>query len=179
MGMELVFGADGVLRDGAQELGRVEPGAEGAHPRLILDGEGYEIARRGRGGWDFSLLEPSGPGTFCEFKLARLRRGGVLRAPGGVTRIGTALAGSSWTVEIPSQPPITVIGRPERGETVDGRSRVATGSGFHDELLVSCEGETPTSGEGRIVLVFACWLIGEWMRMPLAEAGAGGMAVNR
>jgi hypothetical protein len=178
---DLHYGFDNVLTDYEKELGRVGASETGAYAAVRAGGLVYEMVRRGRLGWHFSLMESSGAGVLCEFRPNRLREGGKLLGRSATVRLKHRIWSGNWTIAGLGPAPIGVF-HPQRRTL---RRRVAAkgplqGSIEAGELLgkldVSSQAPLPQTRETIPMLVFACWLIVQWESTP--GAGAGGSYIG-
>jgi hypothetical protein len=173
----LIFGIDGILRDGDRELARVEPGNERAYARVSSGSRTYDIARKGREGWHFSLLDPSGARTLAEFRPARLGRGGVIAGENLTMHLRShLLKARHWTISSPEgmSAAIACATGLER-VSPDGASRVVVTPTRRPELVLSELGEATTHEGAAPMLAFACWLIVEWELMPSGGMDSSGV----
>ncbi len=175
--MSLVFASDGVLREDGRELGRIETGAAEPYARVLVGERSYDVLRKGRAGWHFSLLDASDARVVCEFHPARLRRGGALGGERIEMRLQTKLlASGAWTISIPDGGSFAVTremgGLESRGE--GGRRRVTLGSGIPPALRLTSEDWALSIDDALPTLVLACWLIIQWEMLPSAGMMAGG-----
>jgi hypothetical protein len=173
--MTLVFASDGVLREGERELGRIETGTD-PYARVTVGERSYDVLRRGRAGWRFSLLDASDTRVVCEFHQARLRRGGTLSGETIEMRLRSKLLGSrAWTISIPDGRSLavkcTVGGLESRGE--GGRRVVTLGSGIPPALTLASEDWSLSTHDLLPTLVLGCWLIVQWEILPSGGLGAG------
>jgi hypothetical protein len=172
----LVFGSDGVLRDGERELGRFEPRAEDAYAAVVVGEHAYAVTRRGKTGWHFRLLESSGSNVLCELKVALLRSGGTLVGPSASMRVRSRLLKTgAWSISMQGQIGWNVtrgVGLVPLGHGEGGRTVVSPGG--PPPLTLTSEDPLPRRAEIVPMLVFACWLIVQWEMMPTAAAVSGG-----
>lgn len=176
MPITLVFASDGALREGERELGRIDLGSGEHYARVAADGRSYDVRRKGRAGWHFSLLEASGARVVCEFHPARFRRGGVLQGESIVMRLQAKLMGAgAWTISIPDRGSLAVTreagGLQSEGE--DGRRLVTLGTGIPPALRLTSEDWPLSVRDALPTLVFACWLIIQWEVLPSAGVAMG------
>jgi hypothetical protein len=173
----LVFGSDGVLREGTRELGRIETGTADPYAQVTVGERTYDVLRKGRTGWHFSLYDVSGARVVCEFHPARLRRGGVLEGETIAMRLQAKLLGAgAWTISMPDKGSLAVTqtagGLETRGE--EGRRRVTLGSGIPPALRLTSEDWPLSVRDALPTLVLACWLIIQWGMLPNAGVVNGG-----
>ncbi len=177
----LSFDRADVLREGEQELGRVAPSTTGAYMGIVVGEHCYDIARKGRRGWHFSLMDQSGPMMLCEFHQYLVRQGG--RLAGGATQMklrSKLLGSSAWAISSPGRAPIAVSHRPHgrrRREPGQGPLTLVASSAM-PALVLSCEEPLSLALETIPMLIFACWLIVEWERIPGGDAGASGIGAG-
>lgn len=174
--MTLIFGSDGVLREGERELGLIEMGSADHYARVTVDDRSYDVLRKGRAGWHFSLLEASRARVVCEFHPARLRRGGVLQGQSIAMRLQAKLLSlGAWTISIPDRGSLAVTreagGLETRGE--GERRQVTLGSGIPPALRLTSEDWPLSVRDALPTLVLACWLIIQWEMLPSSGVGMG------
>jgi hypothetical protein len=171
----LTFDRADVLREGERELGHVTLSTTGAYMAVAVGERSYDIVRRGRHAWHFSLMDRLGPTMLCEFHQYLVRQGGRLTGGSTQMRLRSKLFGSSaWTISSPGGASFAVSHRPHgrrRRQPGEGPLAMVTNSTM-PALVLSCEEPLPATQETIPMLIFACWLIVEWERIPGGDAGA-------
>lgn len=169
----LIYGGDGVLRDGTRVLGCFKDLiAEDAYARVIVGGQAYDVMRKGSVGWRFRLLEPATSRLVCAFHAALLRPGGRLVGPSATTSVRSRfLHTGQWTISIAG----AGRWRATRGLASFGTIDSLEG-GRVQRRVFSPAGPPPLTLRGDLppplnvdlaaTLVLACWLIVQWEMLP-------------
>lgn len=174
MSLTLVFGSDGVLRNGERKLGCMEEGSAGSYARVATGERSYDVLRQGRAGWRFSLVD--GARVICEFHPARMGRGGMLQGETIAMRLRAKLLGAgAWTISIPDRGSLAVTreagGLETRGE--GARKQIVLGSGIPPALRLTSEDWPLSVRDALPTLILACWLIVQWEWLPGLGVPAG------
>jgi hypothetical protein len=177
----LVYDADRRLCERGRVVVDYEDVAGETYARLLLGGQAFDIVRRGRLGWHFSLVAARDGSTFLSFVPARVRRGGCLHGDGAEVALHprplrarrwrfTSTAG--WQVQAHMR---VSTGRDrQRDSTGSDPPAGAIWSGF--VATVELDGlETVGASVGTpLALAFACWLLVESESQAFGAGGGGG-----
>jgi hypothetical protein len=170
MRTSLVFSSEGILREGERDLGHIELVVANAYAAVVIGEHRFDIARHGRTGWHFALLDTDGVGELCRFRAARLGRGGLLMGASMAVKPRGLFASKDWRITHRDRAPVEVRVRPGAIRDEDGRRRVMVGSGIAPELAVRLAEPLSAERMSLPLLIFACWLIVEWESVPKGDA---------
>jgi hypothetical protein len=165
----VTFERDGTLREGPDELARVDAGPSTEFATLTIGPRTYDIVRKRRAGWHFELVEAATERVACVFHPHALRRGGTIQSGEDELKLKPTLSSRGWTITAPGRAPIRA--RPRHAPTRRGEARFAV-AGAAPQLLLSFPHTVPLAENARLAIAFACWLIVQWETIP---AGATAM----
>ncbi|HEX3509887.1 MAG TPA: hypothetical protein VHT27_02190 [Solirubrobacteraceae bacterium] len=163
MAATVTFERDGTLREGPDEIARVEAGPSREFGTLTVGSRTCDIVRKRRSGWHFELVEAASERVVCVFHPHALRRGGTIRAEDNELKLKPTLSSRGWTITSPGRPPIRAQPRVAATLREEAALHAGAGSGgIAPELVLRFPHTVPLAENARMWLAFACWLIAQW-----------------
>ncbi len=173
------FDADGQLLQDEKVLARVDYADDGSFARIVVEEREYDIVRKHRTGWHFSVVPVAGGDAVCEFLPHQLHRGGRLKSGTSTLQLhGHPLHKDRWRFEGDGGLKIEAVATlPLDGSAADGAGeRLARIRGAPERLEVDLEARESLGvlQDAPLLLAFGCWLILQWDTFPMQVAGGGG-----
>jgi hypothetical protein len=174
------FDTNGRLLENEKVLASVDWTDDGSFARIVVGDGNYDIIRKKRTGWHFSVVPLAGGDAVCEFLPHQLHRGGRLKSGLSTLQLhGHPLHNDQWWFEGDGGLKIEAVAiPPSEPPTVDeaGGARLARGRGVVERLEVDLEVQESLDvlHDAPLLLAFGCWLIVQWDTFPMQVAGGGG-----
>jgi hypothetical protein len=165
---------------GEKVLASVDWTDDGSFARIVVGDRKYDIVRKKRTGWHFSVVPLTGGDAVCEFLPHQLHRGGRLKSGSNTLQLhGHPLHKDRWWFEGEGGLKIEAVATlPLGGRIVDeaGSARLTRVRGVVERLEVDLEVQELLGVlyDAPLLLGFGCWLIVQWDTFPMQVAGGGG-----
>lgn len=174
------FDTNGRLSQDGIVLASVDWVDDGSFARIVVGDRKYDIVRKRRTGWHFSVVPLAGGDAVCEFLPHQLHRGGRLKSGSNTLQLhGHPLHKDRWWFEGDGGSRIEAVAAvPLDGRTPDeveaaGRARVR-GASERLEIDLEVQESLGVLHDAPLLLALGCWLIVQWDTFPMQVAGGGG-----